>query len=258
MKKPFTMMLLAMFAAAPTVADVIVEQPYDGSSEARASQDIWDYPDFSLYQLDDFTTAQDWLVETLTAPGTDAGDPFFNIDVVGEIWTDLPEDPNCGTTGQLVMSGHGTEDDDTATLTIDFGGQLLPAGSYWLRTYVVRDFGDHALWKWYSTTPVSGSEAYYYNPGGMHGYGPCPIPGSERYGQARDMAFTLEGTPAGGCVGDVDGDGDTDHADLGALLSAWSSQPGDPNWNPNADLDGDGQVGHGDLGILLGDWGCGT
>jgi hypothetical protein len=60
------------------------------------------------------------------------------------------------------------------------------------------------------------------------------------------------------CGGDVDCDGDTDHADLGALLGAWDSQPGDPNWNPAADLDADGHVGHGDLGILLADWGCGT
>jgi len=58
------------------------------------------------------------------------------------------------------------------------------------------------------------------------------------------------------CVGDIDGDGDTDHADLGALLGAWDSQPGDPHWNPDADLDGDGHVGHSDLGILLTDWGC--
>ena len=58
------------------------------------------------------------------------------------------------------------------------------------------------------------------------------------------------------CVGDIDGDGDTDHSDLGELLAAWCTHEGDPNWNPNADLDGDGHVGHGDLGILLADWGC--
>ncbi len=62
----------------------------------------------------------------------------------------------------------------------------------------------------------------------------------------------------GACVGDIDGDGDTDHSDLGELLAAWCTQAGDPNWNPNADLDGDGHVGHGDLGILLADWGCGV
>jgi hypothetical protein len=66
----------------------------------------------------------------------------------------------------------------------------------------------------------------------------------------------LDAVPA--CPGDIDGDGDTDHADLGALLSAWNSQPGDPTWNPDADLDNDGHVSQADLGILLADWGCGT
>ena len=76
------------------------------------------------------------------------------------------------------------------------------------------------------------------------------------YGQSR--ITRLRFVPPSGCDGDVDGDGDTDHSDLGALLAAWGSQPGDPNWNPGADLDGSGEVGHSDLGILLGDWGCGV
>lgn len=58
-----------------------------------------------------------------------------------------------------------------------------------------------------------------------------------------------------GVVGDVDGDGDVDLSDLGILLAAWLSEPGDPNWYPGADLDGDGDVDQSDLGILMGDWG---
>ncbi len=58
------------------------------------------------------------------------------------------------------------------------------------------------------------------------------------------------------CVGDVDGDGDTDLTDLGIFLHAWGSQPGDPNWDPRADLDADRHVNVFDLGILLADWGC--
>ncbi len=58
------------------------------------------------------------------------------------------------------------------------------------------------------------------------------------------------------CVGDVDGDGDTDLTDLGILLAAWGSEPGDPNWDPRADLDPTGRINAADLGILLGDWGC--
>ena len=70
------------------------------------------------------------------------------------------------------------------------------------------------------------------------------------------LALCISGEPQ--CPGDIDGDGDTDHSDLGELLSSWCSHDGDPNWNPNADLDNDGHVGHGDLGTLLADWGCGT
>jgi len=60
------------------------------------------------------------------------------------------------------------------------------------------------------------------------------------------------------CPGDLDGDGDVDHSDLGILLAAWCSHEGDPNWNADADIDGDGHVGHSDLGTLLANWGCGT
>jgi len=56
-------------------------------------------------------------------------------------------------------------------------------------------------------------------------------------------------------LGDIDNDCDVDQSDLGILLAAWDSYPGDPNWNPNADLDGDNYVGQSDLGLLLGNWG---
>ena len=55
--------------------------------------------------------------------------------------------------------------------------------------------------------------------------------------------------------GDVNGDGCVDQADLGALLAAYCSYPGDPNWNPWADFDCNDHVGQPDLGALLGHWG---
>ena len=56
-----------------------------------------------------------------------------------------------------------------------------------------------------------------------------------------------------GCVGDLDGDGDTDLADLGILLADFGCTP-----PPNCvgDLDGDGDTDLADLGILLADFGC--
>ncbi|HEB60566.1 MAG TPA: hypothetical protein ENJ06_01960 [Phycisphaeraceae bacterium] len=51
------------------------------------------------------------------------------------------------------------------------------------------------------------------------------------------------------CIGDLDGDCDTDQADLGILLGWYLMGSG-------GDLDGDGDTDQADLGILLGDYGC--
>ncbi len=50
------------------------------------------------------------------------------------------------------------------------------------------------------------------------------------------------------CLGDFDGDGDRDQADLGHLLSAYGQ-------NDGGDLDGDGDTDQADLGALLGVYG---
>ncbi|MFQ5805858.1 MAG: FG-GAP repeat domain-containing protein, partial [Phycisphaerae bacterium] len=55
----------------------------------------------------------------------------------------------------------------------------------------------------------------------------------------------------GRCAGDVDGDGDTDLADLAALLAAYGTSVGDPSYNPDADFNGDGQIDLSDLAFLL-------
>ena len=58
--------------------------------------------------------------------------------------------------------------------------------------------------------------------------------------------------------GDLNGDGDVDQSDLGILLAAWGTQPGDLYWAPRADINNDGCVDQSDLGILLSNWGYGT
>jgi hypothetical protein len=55
------------------------------------------------------------------------------------------------------------------------------------------------------------------------------------------------------CPGDLDGDGDTDLADLGILLADFGCTP--PASCPG-DLDNDGDTDLADLGILLADFGC--
>ncbi|MCA9286046.1 MAG: dockerin type I repeat-containing protein [Phycisphaerales bacterium] len=59
------------------------------------------------------------------------------------------------------------------------------------------------------------------------------------------------GTPVPDCLGDLNGDGTVDGADLGLLLAAW-------NGTGIADLDNNGVVNGADLGLLLAAWGpCG-
>jgi alpha-tubulin suppressor-like RCC1 family protein len=55
---------------------------------------------------------------------------------------------------------------------------------------------------------------------------------------------------------DIDGDGCTNGADLGIILSAWGTDGLIPDTDPqqNADLNGDGVVNGADLGLLLEDW----
>ena len=52
------------------------------------------------------------------------------------------------------------------------------------------------------------------------------------------------------CVGDLNGDGLVDAADLAQMLGAWGPNPGNP-----ADLNESGEVDADDLGMLLGAWG---
>jgi hypothetical protein len=59
-------------------------------------------------------------------------------------------------------------------------------------------------------------------------------------------------------VGDLDGDGDVDLADLAALLASYGICAGDEGYNPDADIDGNGCVELADLATLLGNYGVGT
>jgi hypothetical protein len=56
--------------------------------------------------------------------------------------------------------------------------------------------------------------------------------------------------------GDVDGDNEVTLFDFGALVAAFGSMPGDPNWNADADLDGDEEVTLFDFGVLVRNFGA--
>jgi parallel beta-helix repeat protein len=59
-------------------------------------------------------------------------------------------------------------------------------------------------------------------------------------------------------AGDINGDYKVDHKDLLWLASAYGSEVGDPNYNPEADLNNDGKIDHKDLLILAANYGKGN
>lgn len=80
------------------------------------------------------------------------------------------------------------------SLTLNFGNQLLLAGNYWVTAWIERPYDPGGRWWWRRTTPVNGSEEYFWNPNNGFGHGTNPVPGSEVFPGPGDMAFMLEGT----------------------------------------------------------------
>ncbi len=64
-------------------------------------------------------------------------------------------------------------------------------------------------------------------------------------------AVALAAPSSAQCVGDLDGNGRVNGADIGLLLGEWGAAGG----TTGADIDGNGTVNGADLGLLLGAWG---
>jgi len=73
------------------------------------------------------------------------------------------------------------------------------------------------------------------------------------YSAGGSMEVSSQGTTCA-VLGDIDGNGAVDAADLGLLLAAWGACHGPRGGPCAADLDGDGVVDGVDLGLLLGAW----
>ena len=89
---------------------------------------------------------------------------------------------------------------------------------------------------------------FFNRAGGYQGVGGLPC---------GDIAAWV-GCPPSDCPGDIDGDGDTDLADLATLLASYDLCDGDPGYEPAADFDDSGCVDLSDLAYLLADYGCGA
>ena len=142
-----------------------------------------------------------------------AGDPLFTADLL---------------IGSVVSSG-----DDSVLTTDMLSGWTVAAGE------------SHATFAIVDTNAPLGAYSATYTIAVSDENIPGALPGGTL---TLNLAANII---AGGCAGDVNGDGVIDTADLGQLLGDFGNVgPGEP-----ADLNGDGMVDTADLGLLLGEFG---
>jgi hypothetical protein len=210
-------------------ADVIIHQPYDNIMSGRVAQDFPDVPQFSTYHFDDFTLDQEYELGLLTAPGFElfGGDPTLNISVIAQITSEpsILAEP-------ILRSEIGSED-ELEQMVVDFRGQRLGPGTYWIAVWVERTYNPGGQWFWGTCETVSGSEPWHHNPGGAFGFGTEPIPASWVAQEFADLAFTLEGQ-AVGCEFDCTEDGALDLFDFLCFVNLFNAD------DDAADCTGDG------------------
>ncbi len=150
-----------------------------------------------------------------------------------------------------LVVGHGS-DATVRTFTIEADGSLSPTG-FMFDIGLQGTIGDIQPLLEYilitdESTAIDGIAGLYVfrveTAGTFTQVGPVHNVGGVR---PEAIATWIPTAPA--CVGDLDGDGDTDQGDLGQLLAAYGEDGG-------GDLDGDGDTDQADLGVLLGDYGC--
>ncbi|MFO0872547.1 MAG: hypothetical protein U0575_01060 [Phycisphaerales bacterium] len=96
--------------------------------------------------------------------------------------------------------------------------------------------------------PFGGTTSFVVNAGDTFGFGARTGDGLESSGTLKVSAFQFSGVMGPPALGDLDGDGFVNGADLGLLIGAWGQPDG------AADLDGNGVVDAADLGLLLANW----
>ena len=227
---------------------------------------------------DDFETDQAWTVQNSVSLTSGAWIRVVPSQAGGP--RGQPEEDHDGS-GQCYVTGNGYQEDIDDGLTwlisptIDLsGGDALVRYALWytndfendpnndlFKTYVSNNDGDnwvlaevigpatpahdwvqHAFWVGDYVTPTDQVKVRFE----------ASDLGADSVVEAGIDAFsvaTYDCEPL--CVGDLDGDDDTDQGDLGILLASYGLDDG-------GDLDDDGDTDQQDLGILLSDWGCGV
>ncbi len=242
-----------------------------GLLEITVEDDMEEEGDWIVGAPDDDATEGDW--ERVNPTGTAA----------------QPEDDHTPSPGTKCWVTNGDPGSSIGEFDVDGGKTTLisplynlllhddPIISYWRwysndegadpsnDVFVVQISGDDgATWSTVETVGPGGSQAsggwFYYEFHVEDVIVPSNtmrlafIASDENSGSIIEAALddlTIKGVVCGdsNCVGDLDGDGDTDQSDLGILLASYEL-------NAGGDLNGDGLTNQSDLGILLADYEC--
>ncbi|MCK4341957.1 MAG: hypothetical protein KAY37_09570 [Phycisphaerae bacterium] len=145
------------------------------------------YPEFSVKQWDDITITEPAVFgagQAYFRPETWGG--FGMIDFLVEL-ADAPGGAEAGANVLLSTIGSGED----GLISWDFGGAPLLPGTYWLSVQATGGYATYGMVYWYRSNNMrpNDSEHYYHNPGGGHGHGTDPTPGSEWWDFPADLAL---------------------------------------------------------------------
>lgn len=247
-------------AAGIAAADTFVNSQPVVNGTMRSSQ-LWQDPGPDGNDLDgdavcwtDFTVGQETLIDHIEWWGTGACELGFRI----EIWKQDPGTIAYQPYGVFYYGGVDTAEslltfDTTAYATSPAAGGMthyvldlptplvVPANGgsnpRWFIDIVGLTSVPYAQWKWARGTGAS-NKSYQF----IRGEGPM----FWSLGEGRALVLA---SPSAPCAADLNGDGNVDGADVGALLGGWGA-------SGNADIDGSGTADAADLAILLGAWGA--
>jgi hypothetical protein len=189
------MVMVALSISSPTAraGNVLVTDPYDGTSAGVPSQIFTDtlvnYASWNTEAFADFTvTGSGWLVTGATFYGQDQGNPTQDVSVNMQILSA----PGFTTNSM----GSGTED---ASSNLDFNNLnlFLAPGTYWITAWIDRPELTGGQWFWDMTNDVSPGLAQFeiQDPGAALLNDPTPTPGDAAYGPSPlGLAFTLYGS----------------------------------------------------------------
>ncbi len=236
---------LSFSQAMAQAVTTIVELPWtNGFSAGPRAQNYPDgQDDHDIWAGDDFQTDRRWAVGRFLSWGSGIGGA---ADVFATIYDDIP------TVGHVVMNSvHGTgkyvRSGSWGYYQADFGGQILPAGKYWIiwqadgnpGTITPVMFVQHGAYKVGVGTPDNG---HVYNPGGFWNLpeGPWSSVTDQlaHMGEPIGVNFKLEGTEAG-CPSDFNGDGFVNGDDYDAFAAVFVVGGLEADFNHDGFVNGD-------------------